>query len=81
LQFIFWTNPKRIYLVGCDCNQKGHFNDQNEKGKEIIWSEGLIEMIESYKNIKEFRNLFYPETEIISINPVGLKGMFNDAYM
>jgi len=26
-QFALWTYPKRIYLVGCDCNNSGHFDD------------------------------------------------------
>ena len=30
--------------------------------------------------IKEFARQYYPETEIISINPVGLKGLFIDQY-
>ena len=26
------------------------------------------------------RDSFYPDTEIISINPIGLKGIFKDVY-
>jgi len=30
--------------------------------------------------VKKFAALHYPDTEIISVNPVGLKGMFHDMY-
>ena len=73
LQFIFWTNPKRIFLVGCDTVNNGHFYN-NE-------SDLLIDFIfKGWNRVKEFRNVFYPDTEIISINPIGLKGMFKDIY-
>ncbi len=30
--------------------------------------------------MKGFAKTYYPETEIISVNPVGLKGLFHDVY-
>ena len=36
--------------------------------------------IEGYRNVKKFSALHYPDMEIISVNPVGLKGMFHDVY-
>ena len=38
------------------------------------------ELKEDYKLMKEFAGLHYPETEIISVNPVGLKGIFKEIY-
>lgn len=73
LQFALWTNPKRIYLVGCDCSNLGHFNDPNSN---MDLNVGLIKL--GYQRLKEFANAYYPETEIISVNPVGLKGLFKD---
>ena len=71
MQFILWTNPKRIYIVGCDCNTSGHFNLQknNLNTEKVI--DGWIKM-------KEFAQIHYPDTEIISVNPKGLKGLFKD---
>lgn len=71
MQFILWTNPKRIYIVGCDCNTSGHFNLQknNLNTEKVI--DGWIKM-------KEFARIHYPDTEIISVNPKGLKGLFKD---
>ena len=34
----------------------------------------------SYARLKTFADQYYPDTEIISINPVGLKGLFKDIY-
>ena len=33
-----------------------------------------------YVKLKQIRDTYYPEVEIVSINPVGLKGMFHDVY-
>lgn len=72
LQFALWTHPKRIYLVGCDCSTSGHFY---ETGKH---SELSDKVISGYVALKKFATAFYPDTEIVSINPVGLKGLFSD---
>ena len=29
---------------------------------------------------KDFSQLYYPETEIICVNPIGLKGIFKEVY-
>ncbi len=74
IQFALFCNPKRIYLAGCDCSQEGHFNQDKQDVLEV----GCV--LRGYAAIKEFAGKHYPETEIISINPVGLKGIFKDIY-
>lgn len=75
MQFILWTRPKNIYIVGCDCSSGGgYFNNQNAKNfldKSVA---------ETWKKLKDFAEIYYPETKIYSINPVGLKGLFDDLY-
>lgn len=77
LQFVLYTYPKKIYLVGCDTSYKGHFYDeyfsQEPTFLQNIWKYGYIKF-------KEFAEQYYPETEIISVNPIGLKGLFRDEY-
>ena len=74
MQFILYTNPAKIYLVGCDCSNNGYFN-----GPPMFQMEP--KRIRYYWNkLKYFANMYYPETEIISVNPVGLKGLFKDIY-
>lgn len=78
IHFALYTNPKRIYLVGCDCSQDGYFdgsklNDWAVKSGAPLWLKG-------YKALKDFTQRFYPNLEIISVNPVGLRGMFRDVY-
>lgn len=80
-QFALYTNPRRIYLVGCDCSFYGHF----DSNKPIFSSNEALEQhrirnFDGWNKFKNFAALYYPETEIISINPVGLKGMFKDMY-
>ena len=75
IQFALYTNPKRIYIVGCDCTS-GYFDKQN---KEVITKNDYIE---AWTHLKHFADTYYPETEIVSVNPVGLKGLFDkDFYM
>lgn len=77
LQFALWTNPKRIYLVGCDTSRTGYF-DNEKKNFNYLVPEHLIPC---YKKFKEFAHTYYPDVEIISINPVGLKGIFKDVFL
>lgn len=71
-QFALYTNPKRIYLAGCDVSG-GHF------GGDKMPSSDQTDMV-FWSDRKRFAEIWYPETEIISINPRGLKGMFKDMY-
>lgn len=74
LHFSVYTNPKRIFLVGCDCSGEGYFDgSQQRTANPPKWVTG-------YKKMKMFVENFYPETEIISINPIGLRGIFRDVY-
>ena len=74
LQFLLYTNPKRIYLVGCDETQ-GYFFDKEKK--EVIINEYSLNI---WKKFKKFADYEYPDVEIVSINPIGLKGIFKDCY-
>lgn len=74
IQFLLWTRPKRIYLAGVDCSSAGNAFHEN---KEVMHLECHIE---SWKKLKQFKDDCYPSVEIISINPVGLKGVFKDIY-
>ncbi len=72
-QFALYTGAKRIYLVGCDCSS-GYFDGtkNNIKGAQFL--------IEGWKKFKTYAHTYYPDVEVISINPVGLKGLFKDVY-
>jgi len=74
MQFIMWGNPRRIYLVGCDVSQEGHWD--SDEYKMDNWF--IDTVMRGWKKMKEFCETFYPETEIISVNPVNLRGMFKD---
>jgi len=84
MQFILFTNPRKIYLVGidCTCGMKGHFTgtdfDAASRAEDAVGNNTYV--IDSWKNLKEFARTYYPETEIISVNPIGLKGIFTDVY-
>ena len=75
LHFALFTYPKEIYLVGCDTSPTGHFYDPKKQNDMAIQNIKV-----GYARFKMFAKHFYPDTEIISVNPVGLKGLFRDVY-
>lgn len=77
LSFALYTNPKRIYLVGCDCSELGYFDSSNPNVSPSL-KHDMPRILEGWDSFKSFAEHFYPETEIISINPIGLKGLFKD---
>ncbi|MEY8338954.1 hypothetical protein AALB16_13195 [Lachnospiraceae bacterium 62-35] len=80
LHFALWTYPKRIYLVGCDTNGfTGHFYEDGKNCNSRFYAD-LNRWKYGYACVKKFADFYYPNTEIISINPVGLKGLFRDEY-
>lgn len=86
MQFILYTNPQKIYLIGNDCtvNRAEHFYDNSEtfirnlESRNEPLAENQKNLINSWKQIKTFASLYYPCTKIISVNPVNLKGLFED---
>lgn len=73
--FATYTHPKRIYLVGCDCSNSGHFDNSPPYNDLRVGS-----LLNGWHRFKEYCTWYYPDIEIISINPVGLKGVFKDVY-
>lgn len=83
LHFALFTHPDKIYLIGLDSNIGGvnlfdchnpAFNSKKGGNYDIY------NMLRGYKKFKEFAKIYYPDVEIISVNPVGLKGLFKDVY-
>lgn len=88
MQIVLFSNPSKIYIVGCDATSDGHFVDsvniseeqRKRQIKDMKMAVSGQEVIQLWKKLKDFANAFYPDTEIISVNPVGLKGIFKDIY-
>lgn len=78
IHFALYTRPKKLILVGCDCAATGHF-DGLPTGS-FVEQVQIPQWIAGYKNVKKFASIHYPDLEIASVNPVGLKGMFHDMY-
>lgn len=75
LQFALFTNPRKIYLVGFDCNRAGN----SYIPQETNWFNHDIQF-EYWHMFKDFVSKNYEQNEIISVNPVNLKGLFKDVY-
>ncbi len=83
-QFALFTNPKQLYIVGIDCtvSSLSHFigsaYDTRARNESAAYCDAS--QIAAWKRLKIFVETYYPDTEIISVNPVGLKGIFHDVY-
>lgn len=81
IHFALFTYPKEIYLVGCDTTARGHFYTDSKNIDPNSYSRLNTNRVKTgYARMKMFADQFYPDTKIISINPVGLKGLFEDIY-
>ncbi len=83
IHFALFAYPKKLYLVGLDTSSTGHFYSETkealERGKgDMNISLRMLKV--GYARTKMFAKRYYPDTEIISINPVGLRGLFKDVY-
>ena len=76
-EFALWCHPRRIYIVGCDCSQAGYFAEDSHL-HQALPVDGVIQ---EWKRMAEFAKRHYPVVEIVSVNPVGLKGLFKDMVM
>lgn len=74
--FALWTGAKKIYLVGCDCTLNGYYDGTKQ---DLEWTkDAYIRILDGWKKYKKFCNIYYPDVDIISVNPVKLKGLFRD---
>lgn len=78
IQFALFCGARKVYLVGCDSTANGYFDGSQQNKPEITVNQKKL--VENYKRIKKFAEIYYPNSKIISINPVGLRGVFEDVY-
>jgi len=69
VSFLLYTGVSKIYLIGADCTI----------GK--VGSDYSGEVVYLWNVMKQFIKKNYPQTEIISVNPIGLKNLFTDIYI
>lgn len=87
MQIALFTHPKRIYIVGCDAS-RGHYvqpkgidNETYKRHeKDLKMAVCSAAVIHKWIELKEFASAIYPDVEIVSINPVGLRGIFKDEF-
>lgn len=80
LHFALFTNPRRIYLAGCDTTYFGYANGATQDWTSDAIRVHLTRRIDGYRRMRDFARRVYPETEIVSLNPVTLAGLFSDEF-
>lgn len=72
MSYALWTMPKRIFLVGADCSH-GHAESLNTNH-----GADATNLVKAWQEMAKFIKKFYPDVQVISVNPIGLKGLFDD---
>ena len=86
LQFALYCGFSKIYLVGCDCvgfsnPTTVHFTNNNNI-TDAYKNDKEHHLIDWWKKIYSFKKIYYTNTAIININPIGLKGLMDkDIYV
>lgn len=78
VQLALWTHPRRIYIVGCDTSLGGYCRAAETGSPQFLPIDAILK---GWQMLRTFAQHFYPDVEIISVNPVGLKGLFRDMSM
>lgn len=76
LHFALYSSPEIIYLIGCDASLDGYAN-KNQVQYELASTEKIRN---GHLLLRRFRDTHYPSTRIISVNPLGLRGVYEDVY-
>jgi hypothetical protein len=78
IQIMLYCGIKKIYLAGVDCSPDGNmFYTYGNKGSKDPRN-SYLHMKKVWIGIKPYLKKFWPDVEVFSINPVGLKGLFKD---
>lgn len=80
LHFALFTNPRRIYLAGVDTTYFGHHDDTPQPGTGAQIRPHLTQRLVGWRTMRDFARRVFPDTEIVSLNPVSLAGLFTDEY-
>lgn len=86
MQLALYMNPCELYIVGCDMSGAHFANGNNnaaqiaaeKKELEFHWTKERDQLLAKWFEFKDFAALYYPMTKIYSVNPVGLRGVFED---
>lgn len=77
--FALYTGCKRLYIVGCDCALTGYFE---KSASAAHWNDEIVaRLLNGWEIFGNYVKICHPNVEVISVNPVGLKGKFTDVYM
>lgn len=87
VQIALWLHPRRLYLVGLDFSTVGHYNDEiytnniAQQHKNWVTEHWQTDYVRNFwQKVRDFASHYYQDVKIVSINPVSLKGIFEDIY-
>lgn len=79
LHFALYTGAERIYLLGCDTDSSGYFDPERKQDTHMM--DHLTPSIKlGYAVLRALQQCNWPRSRIISVNPVGLRGMFDEVW-
>ena len=95
IQFALFTNPDKIYLVGCDgYGKKDNYADNvhDKMVNKLVACSDIIPdkntfydsvnevMCKRFEELHDFVQMCYPSTEIVMVNPQRYSGIFKETF-
>ena len=77
LHLMLYMAPDIIYLLGCDCSPTGYFDDRSNPAQTTMDAGALMH---GHNMLRALQQTHRPHTRIVSVNPIGLRGIFEDVY-
>ena len=78
MQFLLYMGFEKIYLVGFDASGGGRWNYPNAYWNCGNYGQSVVQWPKRWYFFRKWQKKEYPDVKIISVNPVGLKGMMDD---
>lgn len=78
LHIALYMNPDVIYLLGCDSVPTGYFDARDNAIQKSRMNTDRIK--HGYLQLQMLQRHQRPHIRIVSVNPIGLRGVFEDVY-
>ena len=78
LHFALYAGAARIYLLGCDATSAGYYDARWQQAP--VADAQLTQLRQGWGIMAALQQAYWPQTHIISVNPVGLRGMFEEVW-
>ena len=78
MQFLLYMGFSKIYLVGFDSSGGGRWNYPNAYWDTDTYAQRVAQWPKRWYFFRKWQLEVYPDVKMVSVNPIGLKGMMDE---